>query len=1006
MKLLGIKPKINVLVAVLCVSALMFSGLALAQDSGETPQGEAGVDFINLFDLVSTLEPLYHEAYATWQEEGLRPVDGVHIELDGGAFVSYDGEVEPEVVSEFEGRTGRILLWEEEEAVATWHVEVPEDGLYILGMEYHPLPGKRASAMRDIRINGEYQFNEARRLHFERTWRDGGKPTRDNQGNDIRPTQVEAPEWRFKHVGDPEGMYRDPFFFALRKGVNEITLHATREPIAIRKIVVESLELPPTYEEVLATYRESGYQEVNDVQIKIQAEDSYRKSDPTVRAQFGTDPLVEPPSDGFYRLNEFGGWAWRKGGQTASWKFTVPESGLYKIGIKGYQSFRNLPAVREVKIDGEIPFRELMEVQFPYSRQWQMVQLGNKEGEPYLIYLEEGEHVLEMEVKVGRNAQTIRMLDTIVRELSGMGRAITYITGPNPDPYMEWEVHKRIPDLLPTLEKIRDQLRAEADALTELADNRVDVAEVFRMTAQQIQGLINDPYQLHTRIADFSEMQSRLGHYVLDLRYSGVSLDYIVVASPDSEWPRVQAGLFERLRYQALGFLESFQKDYTGVGNIYEGEDALRLWVAWGREWALVIKDMIEEEFTPRTGIHVNVNVVPRSAVDAQAASVILLASASGDAPDLAMGVDQLLPIDFAIRGGVVDISQYSDFEEVTTRFRPGMMIPYQYQGGYYALPETQSFNMMFYRTDIIEQELGLKPPQTWDDVREMLPELQQRGMDFFYPSPAGANVERAAISLGPFLYQHGGDFYTEDGLRSALESPEALTAFREWTDLFANYRIPLEANFYNRMRTGEMPIGIADYFTYVLLSTAAPELTGWWKMVPIPGVRQPDGTIDRSAGGTSTAVVIFRDSKYPEAAWELMKWWTSTEVQTRYAEEIEALIGIEAKWNTANVEAFNNLPWPKGDLQAILDQWEWFREKPVVLGDYFTPRHVVNAWNAVVLEGQNPREALEKAVQDINRELIRKQEEFGVEIDEEYKRQLYRGVVRSSPISSSDGEE
>ena len=65
-----------------------------------------------------------------------------------------------------------------------------------------------------------------------------------------------------------------------------------------------------------------------------------------------------------------------------------------------------------------------------------------------------------------------------------------------------------------------------------------------------------------------------------------------------------------------------------------------------------------------------------------------------------------------------------------------------------------------------------------------------------------------------------------------------------------------IEANFYNRMRTGEIPIGIADYYNYVLLSTAAPELTGWWRMVPLPGVRRPDGTIDRSAGGTSTATV------------------------------------------------------------------------------------------------------------------------------------------------------
>src|SRR5690606_3308982 len=142
---------------------------------------------------------------------------------------------------------------------------------------------------------------------------------------------------------------------------------------------------------------------------------------------------------------------------------------------------------------------------------------------------------------------------------------------------------------------------------------------VFRMTAHQIDGMLKDPYTLHTRIRDFSEMQSRLAHYVLDLRYSPLYLDYIMVASPESRWPQVRASMWDMLRYQVLGFLGSFLKDYSGVGNIYDEEEALRLWVAWGREWAMVIKDMIEEDFTPQTGIRVNVSVVPKSALDPNA---------------------------------------------------------------------------------------------------------------------------------------------------------------------------------------------------------------------------------------------------------------------------------------------------------------------------------------------------------------------------------------------------
>lgn len=986
--------------AIAAVVALALSPVAQAQVNDASALGRTGIDFISLFNLNDRLEPLYADVQTAWEEAGWRSIDGVRIEIPGGDYVQYSGETEPRVASSFEGETGQILLWEEEDSVVVWEVEVPERGLYWIGFEYYPLPGKRASAMRDIKINGVYPFNEARRLQFERVWRDANLPKQDNQGNDIRPIQIETPEWQFKWAEDADGMYRYPFLWPLEEGVNRIEVHSIREPMAVKSLVVSSPIRRPTYAEVLAEYQAKGYREVRDAMIKFQAETPTKKSDPTVRAEFGADPLMDPPSEGFWRLNEFGSSRWRRGGQWAEWTFTVPEAGLYKIGIKAWQGFYRLPTIREIRIDGEIPFQELEEYPFRYDRYWRVETLSDENGEPFLFYLDEGEHTITMRVKIGKAAETIRLLELTSKELSGIGRAITYLTGPNPDPFMEYEVHKQIPELLPKLTEIRDRLRNHAEEIRAYAGTRVDLAELMRLTADQIDTMIRDPYRIHTRIDEFAEMQSRLSFYVLELRYHPIALDYFLVASPDATWPRVKANFWERFIYEVEGFIESFRKDYAGVGNIYEEDEALEVWVAWGREWAMIIKEMIEEDFTPNTGIRVNVNVIPRSAVNAQSASVILLAAASGNAPDVVIGADQQLPVEFAIRGGVVDLSQFEDFHEVIDRFRPGMLTPYTYRGGVYALPETQSFNMMFYRVDIMEEiakETGILEPQTWQEVLEILPSLQQRAMNFYYPSPTQTV---SSNSFAPFLYQYGGDFYTEDGLRSALDTPQALQAFRFWTDLYANFKLELEANFYNRMRTGEIPIGIADYYNYVLLSTAAPELTGWWKMVPIPGVRKPDGSIDRSAGGTSTATVVFSDSKRPEDAWQLVKWWTSTEVQTRYAEELEALLGVEAKWNTANVLAFNNLPWPKQDIEAIQSQWEWFREKPVVLGDYFTPRHITNAWNSVVLEGRNHREALEKAVEDINRELIRKQEEFGIEIPEELKRDLYRGRQRITPVT------
>src|SRR5207247_8393655 len=126
----------------------------------------------------------------------------------------------------------------------------------------------------------------------------------------------------------------------------------------------------------------------------------------------------------------------------------------------------------------------------------------------------------------------------------------------------------------------------------------------------------------------------------------------------------------------------------------------------------------------------------------------------------------------------------------------------------------------------------------------------------------------------------HGSKYSTPYGLNAALSPPPAPAAFKEWTGLDTNYKIPLQADFFNRMRTGEMPVGVANYWTYVLLSTAAPELTGRWAMGPMPGRLRSDGTIDRTTGGAGQAAVIFRSSQQQAASWEFTKWWLDADTQ------------------------------------------------------------------------------------------------------------------------------
>lgn len=89
-------------------------------------------------------------------------------------------------------------------------------------------------------------------------------------------------------------------------------------------------------------------------------------------------------------------------------------------------------------------------------------------------------------------------------------------------------------------------------------------------------------------------------------------------------------------------------------------------------------------------------------------------------------------------------------------------------------------------------------------------------------------------------LYQNGGVLYegqgADYGIRSGLYSEAAMKTFVDYTKFFTAYKVPVQADFPNRFRTGEMPLGIYASSMYNTLELLAPEIRGLWSMHGIPG--------------------------------------------------------------------------------------------------------------------------------------------------------------------------
>ena len=72
-------------------------------------------------------------------------------------------------------------------------------------------------------------------------------------------------------------------------------------------------------------------------------------------------------------------------------------------------------------------------------------------------------------------------------------------------------------------------------------------------------------------------------------------------------------------------------------------------------------------------------------------------------------------------------------------------------------------------------------------------------------------------------------------------------------------------------------------------------------------------------------------------------------------------------------------MAWPSEDFKVIEEALENVDHTEVVLGGYFSGRHVINAFNRTCVSGtMNVRDSLEQAVKDINKELLRRRESTG----------------------------
>ncbi|MCR4779248.1 MAG: extracellular solute-binding protein [Lachnospiraceae bacterium] len=803
-----------------------------------------------------------------------------------------------------------------------------------------------------------------------RVFSDTGDFKKTAAGDEIRPMQSEV------HILLDEpfriGM-KDRVKLHLSKGTHTIRLESLFGECEIKYIRLYKENAKP-YSEYLNEIKDIN--EVQNTYIQIEAETPYLKSSSEVNDTFDrSSPYSVPYNPTCIRYNTIGGTNWKEEGQWAEWQIEVPKTGLYRLGMRFRQNEnKGRDSLRRLSIDGIVPFSECENLSFAYNVNWQSDFFGNDDSS-FLFYLTKGTHIVRLEtVLADKKAMADAMTETLSK-ISDLYRQIIMITGTDPDIYRDYALETAIPDLIPQINDILADMQTYSDKLTKESKNGGYAARVILQVITQLKDFTKKPYTIAKRLSVFKTNIAALAEWILEFETQPLQIDYLYICGSDTDTPAAEGGFFSKMGHEVRAFVGSFGHSYNEVASETENTTGvtLNVWMGRGRDQANVVKRLIDSYFTPETGIGVNISLVE---------GALVKATLAGMGPDVNIFTSRGEAMNLAFRGALTDLDDTPGFNELKTQYMDSAFVPYTYNDAIYAIPESQEFYVMYIRTDIFES-LGLKIPETWQDVMALLPVLQANNMAIGLPYTDGyATMGNGigTINLFPtLLSQKGIDIYREtpDGTKTNLNSGEAFESFKQWSDFYVKYDFDFYKDDFNRFRTGEMPIIISSYGLYNNFSQAAPEISGSWVMTLIPGTYDKSGNLNRATCAGGSCSILLKNCKDEDAAVKFINWWNSANTQAMYARDIEAELSTLGRYTPANIKAFENSMWNESEKELLKKQWESVVEVPEIPGGYYVSRNIDNAMRQVYYNGENARDTFNYWMNSVEEELMRKQQQL-----------------------------
>lgn len=619
---------------------------------------------------------------------------------------------------------GRKSIFLPAEGTVAWNVEIPKTALYSIDMQYYAFAGegsKTTGIERTFYINGKVPFYEARFLTLTKTWtndestyeldengnvvyRDDGTGKmvpqfkQDVNDNEIKPSKLQTPEWRTYTFYDSTGYHIAPLSFYFEKGESSIALEAQREAMYVSSITLYPYnglndfaqgENKDSYQAYIDHYTALGVKDYTGKPIKIQAEFPKATSENTLYpTNDRSSAISEPQSASKVLLNTIGGEGgekWLTVGQWIRYEVEVPETGFYTIVLRFKQSVlagtfssRTL----RVKLPGEaeatVPFEEAYRLQFVYSDNWQKKAINNGDT-TFKIYLEKGVNEIELEACFGNMIGILSEVTDSLQTINDIYIKLLSITGATPDKNRDYGFYDIMPDDVDELGRQSVRLNALADQLNDIVGTTGSQAETLRTIADLLEKMSNAS-KIARNMENLKENLGTLGTWLQNSQQQPLQIDYIAFQDPSAKAGKARDNFFESLWYEIRMFFASFVTDYNTLGATekVDSDNVIEVWTTLGRDQAQIIRNLITNDFNSQyEGKSVVLKLV--------AGGSLLPSILAGVGPDVSLGHGSGDVINWAIRGAVVELSQFDGYDEVAGWFADSAMVPLTLRELYWA---------------------------------------------------------------------------------------------------------------------------------------------------------------------------------------------------------------------------------------------------------------------------------------------------------------------------------